>query len=139
MGEPKPVTDGAAQSDRDRTSFMQEQGRGQAQSQPRSWFNIYFDHPDLMSQYKDLLKQRAELDRLIEELRQRENGEALEKVRALVTEFGLTADDVFGRQRKASGPVAAKYRDNATGATWSGRGKPPRWLAGKDRNDYLIA
>lgn len=93
----------------------------------------------LMTTYKELLKQRAELDRQIEESRQRDNGAALQQVRALVAEFDLTAEDIFGRQRKATGPVAAKYRDNATGATWSGRGKPPRWLAGKDRNEYLIA
>lgn len=92
-----------------------------------------------MKTYKELLKQRAELDRQIEEARQRDNSAALGKVRALVAEFDLNADDIFGRQRKATGPVAAKYRDNATGATWSGRGKPPRWLTGKDRSEYLIA
>jgi DNA-binding protein H-NS len=37
------------------------------------------------------------------------------------------------------GPQAPKYRDPATGATWSGRGKAPAWLAGaKDRTAYLI-
>jgi DNA-binding protein H-NS len=39
--------------------------------------------------------------------------------------------------------VAPKYRDAATGATWTGRGKQPRWLAaalkgGKKLNDFLI-
>jgi DNA-binding protein H-NS len=27
--------------------------------------------------------------------------------------------------------VAPKYRDNETGQTWTGRGKPPTWLAAK--------
>jgi hypothetical protein len=32
------------------------------------------------------------------------------------------------------------YRDPASGATWSGRGRAPGWLASaKDRADYLIA
>jgi DNA-binding protein H-NS len=31
-----------------------------------------------------------------------------------------------------------KYRDPATGATWSGRGKAPRWLTGHDRDEFLI-
>lgn len=92
-----------------------------------------------MTTYADLLKQRAELDRKIEEARHRNSGAALEQARAIVAEFGLTAHEVFGRQRKKTGPVAAKYRDRATGATWSGRGKPPRWLAGKDRAEYLIS
>lgn len=39
--------------------------------------------------------------------------------------------------------VAPKYRDAATGATWTGRGKQPRWLAaavkgGKKLSDFLI-
>ncbi|MEN8503595.1 MULTISPECIES: H-NS family nucleoid-associated regulatory protein [Paraburkholderia] len=37
------------------------------------------------------------------------------------------------------GPQAPKYRDPESGATWSGRGKAPAWLAGaKDRTTYLI-
>lgn len=39
--------------------------------------------------------------------------------------------------------VAPKYRDAATGATWTGRGKQPRWLAaaikgGKKLSDFAI-
>ena len=38
------------------------------------------------------------------------------------------------------GPQAPKYRDPKSGATWSGRGPAPAWLAGaKDRSKYLIA
>ncbi|AUT66505.1 H-NS family nucleoid-associated regulatory protein [Paraburkholderia terrae] len=41
-------------------------------------------------------------------------------------------------QRK--GPQPALYRDPKTGATWSGRGPAPAWLAGaKDRSRFLIA
>jgi len=37
------------------------------------------------------------------------------------------------------GPQAAKYRDPKTGATWSGRGRAPAWLAGtKSRAAFLI-
>ncbi|MFM0718240.1 H-NS family nucleoid-associated regulatory protein [Paraburkholderia strydomiana] len=38
------------------------------------------------------------------------------------------------------GPQAPKYHDPKTGATWSGRGPAPAWLAGaKDRTAFLIA
>jgi DNA-binding protein H-NS len=38
------------------------------------------------------------------------------------------------------GPQAAKYRDPKSGATWSGRGRAPAWLAGaKDHSKFLIA
>lgn len=36
-----------------------------------------------------------------------------------------------------AGPV--KYRNDATGETWSGRGKAPKWIEGKDRAPYLVA
>ncbi|WP_338069350.1 H-NS family nucleoid-associated regulatory protein [Paraburkholderia phosphatilytica] len=37
------------------------------------------------------------------------------------------------------GPQPAKYRDPKTGASWSGRGPAPAWLAGaKDRSKFLI-
>ncbi len=40
-------------------------------------------------------------------------------------------------------PVAPKYHDSATGATWSGRGKVPRWLVareaeGRSREEFKI-
>ena len=67
----------------------------------------------------------------------------MSQVRALVAEFGLTAQDVFptGKSRSASSgsKVAAKYRDPATGNTWTGRGKAPKWIDGKDRAKFLIA
>jgi DNA-binding protein H-NS len=44
-----------------------------------------------------------------------------------------------GKATKASTVGVAKYRDAATGKTWTGRGKPPAWIAGaKDRSAFLI-
>lgn len=38
------------------------------------------------------------------------------------------------------GPQPALYRDPKSGATWSGRGRAPAWIAGaKDRGRFLIA
>ncbi|MEX3635981.1 H-NS histone family protein [Paraburkholderia sp. BR14320] len=37
------------------------------------------------------------------------------------------------------GGVPPKYRDRASGATWSGRGRAPAWIAGaQDRTKFLI-
>ena len=41
--------------------------------------------------------------------------------------------------KKAATIGVAKYRDPKTGKTWTGRGKPPGWIAGvKSRAPYLI-
>lgn len=43
------------------------------------------------------------------------------------------------RTGQPKGPQPAKYRDPKSGATWSGRGPTPAWLAGtKDRAKFLI-
>lgn len=93
-----------------------------------------------MTTYKELLQQREALERQIEDARQRENSGAIEKVRALVAEFDLSPDDVFGKKRatNASVKVAPKYKDPSTGATWTGRGKPPKWIADKNREEFAI-
>lgn len=95
--------------------------------------------------YKELLQQREALELAIAQARQNEISAAVTKVRELVAEFGLTAQDVFpGRASKASAAkpvskVAPKYRDPATGQTWTGRGKAPKWIEGRDRAPFSIA
>lgn len=85
---------------------------------------------------------KAELEKLQQEaelLRQKEAAGVLAEIRAKVAEFGFTEQEVFGRGRGLRAPVAPKYQDPKTGATWSGRGKPPAWIAGaKNRDRFLI-
>lgn len=96
-----------------------------------------------MATYKELLAQREELERQIATARQSEVAAAVAQVRELVSQFGLTADDVFTTQRVArstkGATVAPKYRNPATGETWTGRGKAPRWIADQDRAQFAIA
>lgn len=98
-----------------------------------------------MSQtYKELLQQREALEKAIAQARQSEIAAAVAKVRDLVAEYGLTAQDVFPSRAakpgaKAVVKVAPKYRDPATGQTWTGRGKAPKWIDGKDRSPFQIA
>lgn len=97
-----------------------------------------------MSSLKDLLSQIETLQNQVAEVRQREVGEAIAKVRAIVAEYQLTASDVFASPKgkssaKKTGKVAPKYRDPISGNTWSGRGLAPKWLTGKNKDDYLIA
>ncbi|BCG02429.1 hypothetical protein PPGU19_069970 (plasmid) [Paraburkholderia sp. PGU19] len=56
------------------------------------------------------------------------------------SDTGVTAPNKAAKVGKyVRGPQAPKYRDPATGATWSGRGRAPAWLAGaKDRTAFLI-
>ena len=119
----------------------------------------------------DLLAQKAALDQKIAEMQQAHRSDAINKVKAMMAEYGLTAEDLgagfagpnnpFGSaggkggagkspspSRQAGAPaqangagskrrkpsasagkkVAPKYRNPATGDTWTGRGLKPKWL-----------
>ena len=99
----------------------------------------------MTSSYKELLAQRESLEQAIAQARKNEITNAVTKVRELVAEYGLTSEDIFsGRSAKsgvakATNKVAPKYRDTATGQTWTGRGKAPKWIEGKDRAQFTIA
>lgn len=94
--------------------------------------------------YKELLQKREALELEIAQARQNEIASAVNRVRELVAEFGLTVQDIFpGRATKSMSAkpvskVAAKYRDPATGQTWTGRGKAPKWIEGQDRTPFMI-
>jgi DNA-binding protein H-NS len=86
---------------------------------------------------KDLLAQRAQLDAAISKARKEASEDGLRKVHELVAEFGFTAQQVFPWKPVVK-KVAYKYRDEKSGASWTGRGKAPAWIAGKNREGFLI-
>lgn len=86
-----------------------------------------------MATLQELLQQKEALEREIELTKKRDRADAIAKVRALMAEYGLTLTDLGGRSampaaKSAGGKVAPKYRNAATGDTWSGRGLQPNWL-----------
>jgi len=96
-----------------------------------------------MTDYQELIRQKAALELQIKEARKRDRSDALARVRAMVAEYELSQRDVFPAGRRAGNGVGAKvppkYRDPATGTTWTGRGKAPRWIANQDRTRFLIS
>lgn len=91
-----------------------------------------------MATLQELLAQRAEIEKQISDAQREERATAIAKIRALMSEHGLTAADLAGKLPapraagssgpKAGGKVAPKYRNAATGETWTGRGLQPKWL-----------
>lgn len=97
-----------------------------------------------MSTYQELIAQRAALEEQIKAARATEVAEAVSKIKEMMALYGLTAADIAtgpGSRRTThkTGSVAPKYRDPSTGQTWTGRGKAPKWIDGKDREQFLIA
>lgn len=102
-----------------------------------------------MASLQELIAQKEALERQIDETREKDRSEAIAKVRALMEDYGLTAADVSGKSssvkpRAGKGnKVAAKYRNTATGDSWSGRGLQPKWLkaalaSGRKLGDFAV-
>lgn len=94
-----------------------------------------------MPSYKELLAQREQLDKQIKEAIALEKADGIAKAKFIIEQYQLTAADLFSRKsgmKSAGGKVAPKYRNPSTGETWTGRGKAPKWIEGRDRSNYLI-
>lgn len=98
-----------------------------------------------MATYIELQNQIAELQRAAEEARVKEIQGATEQIRKLMEDFSLSIDDIVGKDKgekrggkaKAKAAAVVQFRDNE-GNTWSGRGRMPGWLHGKDKEQYRV-
>ena len=101
-----------------------------------------------MASLQELIAQKEALEVEIERTRSKDRSDAIAKVRTLMGQYGLTAADLStkgsAKSRVGKGKkVAAKYRDTATGETWSGRGLQPKWLkaalgAGRKLSEFTL-
>ncbi|MGY4730881.1 H-NS histone family protein [Burkholderia pyrrocinia] len=98
-----------------------------------------------MATYKELKAQAETLAATAERARQAELRSVIVGLRMKVREYDLTPSDIFGHCRPAPAHgakrgtvVEPKYRDPESGATWTGRGLEPRWIRGRNRDEFLI-
>jgi DNA-binding protein H-NS len=100
--------------------------------------------PERMS-YAELTEMETQIQRLKIEKQGAERAELRQRLTDLAKESGFDIRELFGKGAKGKGTVAIKYRDPKNSEnTWTGRGRPPRWLAaatkgGKaKKEDFLI-
>lgn len=95
-----------------------------------------------MTTFADYQAQIAALQEKAEAARRGEVTAAKAKIKEIMDTYGLTINDLSGAGKsRSSSPraaVPAKFRDPTTGAEWTGRGRAPLWLAGKDKEQFLI-
>ncbi|MPW15392.1 H-NS histone family protein [Paraburkholderia sp. CNPSo 3157] len=94
-----------------------------------------------MATYKQLTAQLEKLQKEMEQAREQEVTQTIAEIKQKIAEYGITAEEL-GFSTKARAPrkpaLPPKYRNPKTGETWSGRGRAPAWLAGKNREKFLI-
>lgn len=110
----------------------------------------------MRSEYSSLQKQIERLQKKADIVRARDLKRVVDSITSEMAKYGITIEDLeraqttTGRKTrkvaaaKTKSSVAPKYRQPETGDTWTGRGKPPRWLtaaeaAGTARDSFLIA
>jgi DNA-binding protein H-NS len=94
-----------------------------------------------LAQLKDL---RSRLDEAITDREQAERMQLRQKVEAMIASAGLSLTDLIGKGSRTGRSVPIKYRNPKDASqTWTGRGRPPRWLAdavkkGAKRESFMI-
>ncbi|WP_296659913.1 H-NS histone family protein [Paraburkholderia sp.] len=94
-----------------------------------------------MPSYKQLTAQLEKLHKEVAVAREKEIAQAIAEIKEKIAEYDITAEELGFSSRAAAPrkkPLPARYRNPKTGETWSGRGRAPGWLAGKNRDRFLI-
>ena len=82
---------------------------------------------------------REQMDAALKLAERDERQTALKHIHELIAQYNFLPFEVFPRKtEEPKAKVPAKYYDPDSGQSWSGRGKPPRWIEGKDRRQFLI-
>ena len=93
-----------------------------------------------MATYAEIMAQIEALKVDAKQARERELKDAIDQIKELMGKYGITTADLQGKvaKPKKTSTVAPKYRDPTTGKEWSGRGRTPTWLEGKNKEDFKI-
>ncbi|HIH2749863.1 TPA: H-NS family nucleoid-associated regulatory protein [Burkholderia lata] len=92
-----------------------------------------------MSDLKTLRAKLGHVNDLLADARSREVAAALARFREEVDLLNITEKEVrraLGYDSSTRAP--AKYYDPSTGKKWTGKGPRPKWLVGKQLEDYAI-
>lgn len=97
----------------------------------------------------ELVALRDAVEATLQQKQQEAKAALLAKWQAEAAENNLSFKSIVGSQkpaqpqsgktrRRAGGPVAPKFRNPETGDTWTGRGREPTWIKGKNREEFEI-
>jgi DNA-binding protein H-NS len=93
---------------------------------------------------EQLKAQQAEIDRKISEKQTAEKQAVISQIAQVMKDYNIPVEELVEalggiKFRRKGTKAKAKYRDPATGITWSGRGKEPAWIKGvADRTPFEI-
>lgn len=109
-------------------------------------------YQNLLAQKAALEKQQADLEKQLLDARRAERASVIAQIKSLMAEHDLSVADLGGKvigtkgsakSSQAGRKVPPKYRNPASGETWTGRGLQPKWVqaalaSGKKLEDFAI-
>jgi DNA-binding protein H-NS len=98
---------------------------------------------------EELIEAKNDIEIVITEKREAATNDFKKEMEDRAKALGIDLSSLYGSKRSARGPkagsvAAVKYRDPKNPSnTWSGRGRPAKWLAeylekGKKKEDFLV-
>lgn len=92
---------------------------------------------------EELAKLEADAHAALLKKQAEEKTAVIEQIVNVVRTYKITTEELVealgGLKIKRKGVKAKiKFRDPASGATWSGRGKEPTWMRGRDREQFRV-
>ncbi|MGO3892334.1 MAG: H-NS histone family protein [Paenalcaligenes sp.] len=107
------------------------------------------------SEKQKIEKEILKLQRQMRTLQTRQRRPVINSIIRSMVDYDITLEEITeaysrrGTRSATAGENASKsalppkFRNSATGETWTGRGRPPRWItdaeaAGKSRDSFLI-
>lgn len=109
-----------------------------------------------MPTYQELKSKAGEILKQAEKIRKKEVRTVIAEIRTMMSAYDLTVDDLQPKAQRTRAAKAApgksrkpkstarravgkpKYRNPETGATWTGRGKPPNWIKDAENRDAFL-
>ena len=92
---------------------------------------------------RELTELLAKVEAAIEPARQREKAAVMEEIKAIAQTRGLSVQDILGKSSKSHAMRPRdiiRYRNPSNpDQVWSGRGRPPRWIEGKEKGQFAVA
>ncbi|KGW27940.1 H-NS histone family protein [Burkholderia pseudomallei] len=88
-----------------------------------------------MNSYQEYKQHVKTLQATLDRERKAISAKVLQEIRECIAEFGFTPQDVFSSKKKRE----PKYYDPVSGSTWTGLGREPEWIRGKDRKAFELS
>ncbi|MDN7455549.1 H-NS histone family protein [Burkholderia cenocepacia] len=95
-----------------------------------------------MLEYERYKEEKARIESQLSDYRAAVANLMLSEIRECIKEFGFTIEDIFHsseiKKIRLTKPRRQRYFDPESGATWSGVGREPLWIRGKDRRLFEL-